>query len=186
MLKSRKIIFLGIALLVPLTALVHAATDEVWNLPDWQTLEDQAVGKWIELDARRGSRVYVALTGNQGRDGLPRIHYRHDRDADENSPTSSQVETMDVDCWRGETWRVALRVYDAGNQLSYEKKTEVAEPERILSFYQSPLAQFCSREYLIKSLPDGRARWIEWLRLLETVLDKHRDEVPERNIPIPD
>lgn len=183
--RTGKTILLFVAVLLPLSALGYAAAEQVWDLPDRQTLEVQAVGRWIELDARRGSRVYVALTEQQGRDGLPRIHYRHDREPVENNPTASQVETMDVDCWRGETWRVALRLYDADTQLTYERSVEATEPERILSFYQSPLAQFCSGEYLIKSLPDGRARWLELLKLLETVLEKHRGELSERSIPVP-
>jgi hypothetical protein len=185
-LKTGKNILLAMAVLLPLSALGYAAAEQVWDLPDQQALEAQAVGRWIELDARRGSRVYVAPTGQQGRDGLPRIHYRHDSEPDENNPTASQVETMDVDCWRGETWGVAMRLYDADSQLTYVQNEEARESERILSFYQSPLAQFCSGEYLIKSLPEGRARWLELLELMETVLEKHRGEVPERTISVPD
>ena len=177
---------LGIVVLLPLSAVGYAAAERAWDLPNRQTLEAQAVGRWIELDARRGSRVYVALTGRQGRDGLPRIHYRHDREPDENTPTVTQVESLDVDCWRGETWRVALRLYDADAKLTYEQRMEATEPERILSFYQSPLAQFCSGEYLIKSLPDGRARWLELLRLMGAVLEKQQGEVADRNIQVPD
>lgn len=179
-------IMLAMAVLLPLSALGYAAVEQAWDLPDRQTLEAQAVGRWIELDARLGSRVYLALTGQQARDGLPRIHYRHDREPGENNPTATQIETMDVDCWRGETWRVALRLYDADTRLAYEQNVEATEPERIMSFYQSPLAQFCSGEYLIKSLPDGRARWLELLRLMGAVLEKRQCEVADRNIQVPE
>lgn len=43
-------------------------------------------------------------------------------------------------------------------RLNLQQEISTAEAELILSTYQSPLAQFCSGESLIKSLPDGRAR----------------------------
>ena len=184
--KTGTTIMLVMAVLLPLSAVGFATAEQIWDVPDRQTLEAKAVGRWIELDARLGSRVYLALTGQQGRDGLPRIHYRHDREPGENNPTATQIETMDVDCWRGETWRVALRLYDADTRLAYEQNTEATEPERILSFYQSPLAQFCSGEYLIKSMPEGRARWLELLRLMGAVLENQQGEVADRNIQVPE
>lgn len=145
---------------------------------------DEALrGKWTELDGRRGSRVFVAPTGTKSPDGLPRIHFRYDRAATADQPMVSEVETLDVDCYHGETRLVAVRAYEEGNKLIGEKTyPEPQTPQRILEFYHSPLGQFCSGEYYVKTIPGG---WETALAARRMLAARNRSELPDRAIPVP-
>jgi hypothetical protein len=73
-----------------------------------------------------------------------------------------EITTEDIDCWRGETRLVSIRRHDKnGVPLgSYHYETP-QPPERILSFYQSPLAEFCRGEHVLTTLAGGKERWLE-------------------------
>ncbi len=175
--------FLAGMLLIP-----HANAADRMAVPDNRTLEAQATGRWIELDAHRDKRVYVALTGSRGYDGLPRIHLRVDRLPDAEDLAATEITTEDIDCWRGETRLVSIRRHDKnGVPLgSYHYETP-QPPERILSFYQSPLAEFCRGEHLLTTLAGGKERWLEVAHKQKALLrEEWRRRIPDRLIALPD
>lgn len=150
-------------------------------------------GQWVELPGRGATRVsvssnssakrvFVSPVEGSGPHGLPRFHMRYDLPSKRGVAT--EVHSIELDCWRGETYLLGLQRYDEhlNQTVSVVYDPESAKPERILNFYDASLTRVCSGEYRFRTRDDFLAA----LRALEAREQRlQKSTVEDRAIPVP-
>jgi hypothetical protein len=140
-------------------------------------------GKWVELESGRYAvRSYAAVLGRNDITSRMLVHIRSDHASVADSDVSTTVETVLLDCGKGERQLLAARGYDRSGALVFENMQPRDQIERIQSFFAGREQQLCSRLYLLRLVPNGYARFSQ---ALADRMNERATRTADRPVPVP-